>query len=502
MERSLLEQNLIENNNRALKVLISVFVIISLATIGTFLSGTTSDTITPKSISFFVVLFVIVLTATWFIVRKNSDKEWSKWLVVLVAFILVTACRIISPTIETVNMLYLIIVFSLLYFDVRLTIFATLLCIIGDIVLLQFLPHLKVPTNALSIRYTSFIFTAVASVLGARATEQLILLAADREEVAQKFNSTLQEEANLISGSSNNLFNTSQDLQDTNIKSYSAFQQINHSIEDIATTCQNQAIFTENTNNTIEQMLVAFNSMGDNINKINELSTDFIHIVEEGNTNMQIQTETLETSLAANESAVISIRELNEQSAQIGQIVDAISNIADQTSMLALNAAIEAARAGEAGRGFAVVAEQVRKLADESAQATRDITDIISLVSINTTNTTDKIEQTDKAFREQAAAVKDSYALFDRIDKQSSLIDSTIQEISATIEELIASGSEIGNAIGSVSSGAQQLAASTEELTAITNEQINLLDHSNKDIRNLATMSEQLKQQASNMIKG
>ncbi len=501
MERSLLEQNLIANHNRALKVLIAVFIVISLATIATYLSGTTSDTITPFSMTLFVVSFTIILTITWFIIKYNATKPWSKFLVIIISFLMVMACRVISPSIETVSMLYLIIIFSLLYFDVKLTIFATLLCIVGDVILLQVLPHLKVPTNALSIRYNSFIFAAIASVLGARATEQLILLAADREEAARGFNITLKNEAQIISDSSNDLFNTSEILQNSNLKSHEAFNQINHSIENIATTCQEQAIFTENTSNTVEQMLNAFNDMGANVNKISTLSREFIHIVEEGQGNIQAQTDTLETSIKANESAVKSINELNEQSAQIGQIVDTISNIADQTSMLALNAAIEAARAGEAGRGFAVVAEQVRKLADESADAANNITNIISLVTANTQETTEKIAETDMAFRAQTEAVKNSYELFNKIDKQSAFIDDTIQEISATIEELIASGSEIGGTVSHVSMGAQQLAASTEELTAIANEQIDILENTNNIIHTLSDMSDQLKQQASQMVK-
>lgn len=502
MERSLLEQNLIDNHKRALQVLAIVGLIIFFSTLGTHLAGKASSSITTTITVLFGLSWAILVGLLHLIIKRNPTTEWTKWLVVLVSFLLIMSCRVISPSFETVNMLYLVIVFSLLYFDVKLTIFATLLCIIGDIILLQFLPYLKVPANALSIRYTSFVFTAIASILGARATEQLILLAANREEIAQKFNATLKNEAQIISNSSSNLYITSEDLQDSNSKSYDAFNQINQSIEGIATTCQNQAIFTENTSNTIEQMLNAFNNMGDNINRINELSTDFIHIVEEGHNNMQIQTQTLETTLAANESATISINELNEQSAQIGQIVDTISNIADQTSMLALNAAIEAARAGEAGRGFAVVAEQVRKLADESAEAAANITNIISLVTLNTRETTNKIAETSTAFKAQADAVKSSYELFDRIDRQSNLIDNTIQEISATIEELIASGAEIGSAIGNVSIGAQQLAASTEEVSAITNEQIKILENTNQVIQNLSHMSDQLKHQANNMVKG
>ncbi len=499
MERSLLNQNMIENHNRAIKVLIAVCVIITLATIGTYTAGQTSDTITPMVMIQFVAFWVFTVIATWFIIRQNPTAIWTKWLMVLVSFTIVMTCRVISPAIETVNMLYLVIIFSLFYFDIKLTVFTCFLCILGDIVLWQSLPFLKVSSNALAIRYTSFIFTSIASAMGAKATEQLILLASDREEKAQEFCTTLRNEAGIINTNSADLSITSHNLQKGAQKTHEAFAQINHNIDEIATTSQEQALFTEKTSGIIEEMLKALRSIGSGINQMSQMSTDFIYIVEEGRTAMKNQTQTLETTLEANEDTTSAIKQLNEQSTQIGQIVATISNIADQTGMLALNAAIEAARAGEAGKGFAVVAEQVRKLADDSAKAASNINQIIKLVETNTHDTTAKIEQTSHAFAAQAEAVRSSYELFDKIDKQAGIIDTTVQEISATVEELLASGDEIGNSIGYVSTGAQQLAASTQEVSAIASEQLNMLETTNSLIQNLLQMSEQLKKQAQNM---
>lgn len=499
MERSLLAQNMIANHNRAIKVLIIVCVLISLGTIATYLAGKTSENFTPTLMASFIIFWIVLVTATWFIIRDNP-AAWTKWLMIIISFIIIMVCRVISPVIETVNMIYLIIIFSLFYFDIKLTIFTALMCIIGDVVLLKMLPHLRLETNALAIRYTSFVFTGVASAMGAKATEQLILLASNREQIATELGSKLKTEAELISVNSEELSNTSQKLLEGNQKSLEAFNQINYSIDEIAKTSQEQARFTEQNSNTIKEMLESIASIGDNIGEMNKLSAYFVKIVEEGRQTMENQSATLETTLQANEEANLAIRQLNEQSSQIGQIVATISNIADQTSMLALNAAIEAARAGEAGRGFAVVAEQVRKLADESAQAAASITNIINLVAVNTNDTTAKIEQTSKAFSAQVEAIRNGYELFNKIDEQSVVINNTVQEISATIEELIASGDEISSSVGYMSSGAQQLAAATEEVSAITSEQMDMLANINIDIQNLLKMSEELKQQAQQMI--
>ncbi len=499
MDLTLLEQNMMENHNRAIKVLIAVCLIITVATLGVYFAGMASDTITPTSMTIFVLFWITAVAITWSIIKKYPTAVWSKWLMVITSFLIVIGCRVISPAIETVNMLYLVIIFSLFYFDLKLTIFTIVISIIGDIILLQAMPFLKIAPNALAIRYVSFIFTGIASAMGAKATEQLILLASDREEKAQGFCTTLKSEADIINASSGALSETSHDLQQGNLHSHEAFTQINHSIDEIAATSQEQARFTEKTSHIIVQMLKALRAIGDNINLMNQVSTDFAHIVTEGRSAMQNQTETLEITLAANEEATAAIKQLVEQSTQIGQIIAAISNIADQTGMLALNAAIEAARAGDAGRGFAVVAEEVRKLADDSAKAASNINNIIKLVETNTVDTTAKIEQTSQAFAAQAESVKNSYELFNRIDKQAGLLGDTVQEISATVEELIASGDEIDSSIGHVATGAEQLAAATEEVSAISGMQLNALETMNQQIHKLLGMSEQLKKQAQAM---
>ena len=111
-------------------------------------------------------------------------------------------------------------------------------------------------------------------------------------------------------------------------------------------------------------------------------------------------TEAVEASVAqiisvekiVNDSA-LTVDKLGERSKEIGQIVESISGIAEQTNLLALNAAIEAARAGEHGRGFAVVSEEVRKLAEESQEASQKIATLIGEIQAETTNAVDSMQK-------------------------------------------------------------------------------------------------------------
>ncbi|NLB88436.1 MAG: hypothetical protein GX790_04300, partial [Syntrophomonadaceae bacterium] len=165
MERSLLSQNMMANHSRAIKVLIIVCILISIGTIGTYLAGKTSANFTPTLMASFIIFWIVLVTITWLVIKDNP-AVWTKWLMVITSFIIIMACRVISPVFETVNMVYLVIIFSLFYFDIKLTIFTALLCIIGDMALLKMLPHLRIEPNALAIRYTSLVFTSIASAMG------------------------------------------------------------------------------------------------------------------------------------------------------------------------------------------------------------------------------------------------------------------------------------------------------------------------------------------------
>jgi methyl-accepting chemotaxis protein len=164
---------------------------------------------------------------------------------------------------------------------------------------------------------------------------------------------------------------------------------------------------------------------------------------------------------------------LGEKSKEIGQIVSLITSIAGQTNLLALNAAIEAARAGEHGRGFAVVADEVRKLAEQSAAAAGQISGLISEIQNETTKAVQAMDEGSSAVNDGMMMVDNASNAFQHISQAVNNVFSQIKEVSSSIDgiyqgtqDMVYSMKEITRISESSASNTQHVAAAAEEQTA------------------------------------
>ncbi|TWJ18245.1 bacteriohemerythrin [Geobacter argillaceus] len=142
-------------------------------------------------------------------------------------------------------------------------------------------------------------------------------------------------------------------------------------------------------------------------------------------------------------SSASTVTELGQKSDQIGAIVDTIQDIADQTNLLALNAAIEAARAGEQGRGFAVVADEVRALAERTTKATKEISEMIKVIQRNTQTAVSAMEEGVAEVHNGTDEAERSGEALRRIQDEINAVNLQVQQIATAAEEQTATTSEI-----------------------------------------------------------
>lgn len=183
---------------------------------------------------------------------------------------------------------------------------------------------------------------------------------------------------------------------------------------------------------------------------------------------------------------------LGERSKEIGQIVDTIAGIAGQTNLLALNAAIEAARAGEQGRGFAVVADEVRKLAEQSQGAAKQIAVLISEIQGDTDNAVAAMNEGTREVKIGADVVNEAGRTFTEIVSAVEQVSEQVKNISTAIRMIADNSQEIDSAVQEIDNISKENAMQTQTVSAVTEEQSASMEEIAASSNSLAEMAHEL----------
>ncbi|HBK84402.1 MAG TPA: hypothetical protein DDZ53_00045 [Firmicutes bacterium] len=234
-----------------------------------------------------------------------------------------------------------------------------------------------------------------------------------------------------------------------------------------------------------ERMLRQATETGVSSMQVKEMAKAALSIVDD-------QNRAAEQTVAAVDSAEATIRQLSSYSEEIGRIVEIIGGISGQTDLLALNAAVEAARAGEHGLGFAVVAEQVRVLAEQTDNSTKEITDLIKRVKLGTEKAVHEMNTSRKAAADTQVAVQQTTGAFQNIVVAIEQADKEVAGITAELEALRKHTDAVVQVIHAVSAVSEESAASAEEVTAASEGQTSQILQIGNAANDLSQLANQL----------
>lgn len=297
------------------------------------------------------------------------------------------------------------------------------------------------------------------------AASQLSAVANQAGQATAQITATIQQVAQGVSQQTQSVTQTA-----------ATVEQMARAIDGVAQGGQEQAFAINKFTRISTQTNTALLQVSMNARNGTQSATQAVQTANRGATTIEETMKGMEAIKTKVGWSAQKVREMGQRSDQIGAIVETIDDIASQTNLLALNAAIEAARAGEHGKGFAVVADEVRKLAEKSAGATKEITNLIKGIQMTVTEAVqamaDGMAEVDTGVSRADQARQALQTILQGVE----MVVQQVQEISAAVQQIETSSQEVGHALDTVSAVVEENTAASEQMAASSSEVTRLIE--------------------------
>lgn len=298
----------------------------------------------------------------------------------------------------------------------------------------------------------------------------------------------LKDILNDTSSLSKHVSDTGRDIYHKNVNLKDVLNQVSTSTNELATGAtqiSEDVVDISGSLKTIEHMVTTF---VESTQQMSDHSEKTLTLIDKGRSAVDSQAEGMKNNIEATNHVSRTIDELAQSAAGISKITRTISEIAEQTNLLSLNASIEAARAGEHGQGFAVVAQEVRNLAEESSSSAKEVFNLVRTIEQGIQQAIANIQINERVVAEQHELIQETSSVFAEIVESTKFIAEQIANFTNESRNMLDSAMKIAGTMENISSITQQSAAGTEQVSASMIEQIATVEDMVKQAEKMSTM--------------
>ncbi|WP_371069374.1 methyl-accepting chemotaxis protein [Sediminibacillus sp. JSM 1682029] len=293
-----------------------------------------------------------------------------------------------------------------------------------------------------------------------------------RDEVGQlvtavnQMNDNMRELVTEISSVSTTVSGQSEELSQSANEVKEGSNQVAVTMEELSSGSESQANTTTDLAASMAGFTDKIKEAHENGSTIHDKSESVLKLTEEGSQMMHSSIAQMSQIDAIVKNAVEKVKGLDNQSKEISKLVGVIKDIAEQTNLLALNAAIEAARAGEQGKGFAVVADEVRKLAEQVSSSVTDITGIVTSIQAESGSVAEALQGGYEEVENGTAQIKTTGQTFDGINHSINEMVESVTVITGNLTSIVETSGQMSQSIEDIAAVSEESAAGIEETSA------------------------------------